>query len=291
MKTSPQCLPCFHRQAEYAAGLTTSDQRLRAAILDQVAEFLTDLDMNESPPVNAIGLYGIIARLSGNRDPFATLKQQSNNLALRLRPQVEALIHQSDDPLYRAILFAIAGNIIDYGSQQHFDLDDTLRQCLQRRPLINDYESLRHELTRARTILYLADNCGEIVFDGLLIDQLPGEVTLAVKAGAIINDATLRDAEECGLHQKCRVISNGTVCPGTPQGLCSNEFEELFARADVVISKGQGNFETLSEARRPVFHLLTVKCQVVANHAAEISSHPGLIPTGATVLMRVGRSG
>jgi len=288
MKTSPECLPCFLRQADYAGSLATSDPKLRAAILDQVKEYLEGLDMEKSPPQNAIGLYQIISRISGNPDPFAPLKRQSNDLALRLRPQVEALILQGGDPMFRAILFAIAGNIIDYGSQQDFDLDKALRQCLENHLVINDYEALCHDLRQARTVLYLADNCGEIVFDDMLIDQLPAIITMAVKGGPIINDAAMNDAMFCGLGQKYRIVTNGTTCPGTPLGQCGKEFEKLFAEADVVISKGQGNFETLSEVKRPIFHLLTVKCSVVANHAAEAKKYPGLIPSGAAILMRLG---
>jgi uncharacterized protein with ATP-grasp and redox domains len=288
MKTNQDCLPCFFRQAKYASNLATSDKKLQTAIIDQVSNYLSGLDMEESPPVNAIGLYKIISEISGNPDPFAALKQQSNNVALGLRPQIEALIHQGDDPLRTAILFAIAGNIIDYGSQQHFDLDKTLSQCLANQPLIDDYAAFHHELSHAKTVLYLADNCGEIVFDGLLIDQLSTTVTMAVKSGPIINDATMHDATHCGLGRRCRIISNGTTCPGTPLGQCDQEFEELFKEADVVVSKGQGNFETLSEAKRPIFHLLTVKCPVVANHAAKAKKYPDQIPIGAALLMRLG---
>jgi len=288
MKTSPECLPCFLRQAKYAGSLATRDPRLQAAILDQVQGYLTDLDMSESPPVNSIGLYRIISQLSGNPDPFAALKRQSNDAALRLRSQVENLINQGDDPLFRAILFAIAGNIIDYGSQQDFDLEKTLDQCLKNIPIINDYDALCHDLSQAKTVLYLADNCGEIVFDDIVITQLPATTTMAVKSGPIINDATMNDAAYCGLGQQYRIISNGTACPGTPLGRCEKKFEELFREADVVISKGQGNFETLSEANRPIFHLLTVKCPVVGAHAAEAKKYPSLIPTGAALLMRLG---
>ncbi len=288
MRTNPECIPCFRRQAHYAAGLVTNDPAVRAAIDQQVEDLLAGLDLAESPPVNSIALYRLISQVSQNRDPFAGLKQQSNDLALRLRPQLEALIRQADDSLRRAILFAMAGNIIDYGSQQDFDLDKTLRHCLENQPIIDDYAELCHDLAKARTILYLADNCGEIVFDGLLIDQLPGAITMAVKDGPIINDATMADATYCGLDRKCRVLSNGAVCPGTPLTRCGKEFLELFEGADVVISKGQGNFETLSEARRKVFHLLTVKCPVVADHVAEQKKYPGRITTGAVVLMRLG---
>lgn len=290
MKTSPECLPCFLRQAKYASGLATNDPKLQMAILTAVRGYLAGLDLEESPPVNSIGLYQIISQLSGHPDPFATLKRQSNDLALRLRPQVEAIIRQGEDPLFLAILFAMAGNIIDYGSQQEFDLDQALREARNTNPIINDYQRLRHDLAQAQTVLCLADNCGELVFDGLLIDQLPPTITitLAVKGGPIINDATMIDALACGLDQKCQIIANGTTCPGTPLGRCGQEFEDLFKTADVVISKGQGNFETLSLVQRPIYHLLTVKCPVVGNHAAEVRGYPGQIPTGATLLMRLG---
>lgn len=287
MKTSPACLPCFRRQAQYALPLATSDPALHEIMGGQIEQLLTGLDMSEAPPVNSIGLYRIISQVSQNPDPFSALKQRSNDLALRLRPIVENLIHQGGDPLYRSLLFAIAGNIIDYGSQQDFDLDGALRQCLHNEPVINDYQALRRELAQARTILYLADNCGEIVFDGLVIDQLPAETTLVVKDGPIINDATAAEAVYCGLGQKCRVISNGVVCPGTPLARCGQELQDLFEAADVVISKGQGNFETLSEVKRPVYHLLTIKCPVVASHAAEVTKSSGPIPVGAAVLMRL----
>jgi hypothetical protein len=289
MQTHPCCLPCFHRQAAYAAQLAQPEPTAQAAILEQAAILLAGIDHTASPPANAIALYQLIARLSGNPDPFAGIKRQSNDLALNLRPRFAGIIKQGEEPLRQAILLAMAGNIIDYGAQQHFDLDAALANALQQRPFIDDYALLQADLRRAKQILYLADNCGELVFDGLVIDQLPpGAVTMAVKEGPIINDATMDDARYCGLEQKCRVISNGTVCPGTPLRQCSPEFRELFARADVVISKGQGNFETLSEEGRPVYHLLTVKCQVVADHAAEVSSRPGPIAIGSALLLRLG---
>lgn len=290
MKTRQACLPCFRRQVQYASQLATDNRGLAAEIIAQTETYLAGLNMEESPPVNAIGLYGAICRISKNPDPFFSLKQQSNTLAMELRPQVEALIRQGDDPLFRAILFAIAGNIIDYGSQQNFDLDATLDNCLKNKPVINDYDKLLDSLSHAESILYLADNCGEIVFDGLLADQLPGTVTMVVKDGPIINDATETDAIWCGIDQRYRVITNGAICPGTPLKRCSKELQTRFWESDVVISKGQGNFETLSEEKRSVYHLLTVKCPVVADHIVEVSGHPDPIPIGAAVLLKLGEA-
>ena len=290
MKTKPPCRACFARQARHAAQLATPDPGLRQELVRQADLLLAGLDPEASPPVNSIALYQLISRLSGHPDPFARLKRQGNDLARRIAPSVRAMIAASADPLAAALRFALAGNIIDYGAQQDFDLDAAVAGCLKRQPAIDHYPLLGQELARARQVLYLADNCGEIVFDGLLIEQLPAaiEVILAVKGGPIINDATRADAISCGLDRRCRVIDNGTQCPGTPLDRCPPEFVRLFYEAEVVISKGQGNFETLSEgAGRTVYHLLTVKCPVVGEHVREVSGQRGEIGLGATVILRL----
>lgn len=286
MKTHALCRDCFRRQAEKVIELTSADLGLRAAAEQVIAA----MDPELTPPENAVFLYGRLAKLSGNADPFAELKKRSNDLALGLLPRLRRMVAAADDPLAMAVHFALAGNIIDYGAQQDFDLDRALAACLARPPAIDHLPRLRARLAGARRVLYLADNAGELVFDRLLIEQLPKStrVTLAVKAGAIINDATLADAEACGLCGICRVLDNGAALPGTVLDQCGREFAEEFSGAEVVISKGQGNFETLSEEGREVFHLLTVKCPVVAGCVAE-KSGGGAIPLGATVVLRLGR--
>ena len=133
--------------------------------------------------------------------------------------------------------------------------------------LTGDIQELADAADRARDILYLADNAGEIVFDRLLIEQLPpGRVTVAVKGGPVLNDATRSDAAVAGLNELAEVIDNGSDAPGTLLGDCSHSFRERFDRADLVIAKGQGNYETLSDARKDVFFLLKAKCPVIAHH-------------------------
>jgi len=266
MRTTLDCLPCLLKQALYAARLATEDEAAQNHIMRQVAELLSGLDLSLSPPENAVGIYSLIAREAECEDPFRHLKQKSNNLALSLRPELQKQIASSNDPLRTALRFAIAGNIIDYGAHHDFDAQHAIAECLRKELAINHYQDFAEDVKRAETILYLADNCGELVFDGLVIEQLEKPVTLAVKEGPIINDATVADARDCGLDQYCRVISNGTNCPGTPLTSCSSEFMEIFQEADLIISKGQGNFETLSESQAPVYFLLTVKCPVVARH-------------------------
>ncbi len=241
-----------------------------------------------SPPVNAVELYTMISEISGNDDPFFTLKKESNQLALNLVQQAKEKIDLSPDPFRAALKFAIAGNVIDYGAHHELDVHLFLEEFLAKDPVIDDYKLLKQELTQAHTILYLVDNCGEIVFDCLVCEKLAEKkIIVAVKERPIINDATIADAFTSGIDRFSKVISNGTGCPGTPLENCSAQFQEAFHNADLIISKGQGNFETLSETKAPVFFLLTVKCQVVCGHIAEKTGAPAKkFKIGDTILMR-----
>ena len=287
MKTSPECLPCFLRQAEYAAGIATNVPSLRKEIMDQAVKLIPSFDLEISPPENSVSLYRMIAEKSNNADIFADLKTKSNHAALEMLPAMEDNIRYAKDPLDTAIRLAIAGNIIDYGSQQEFDVDNSINRCLSDPLVLNDLNVFKEDLQQTGKILYLADNCGELVFDRLLIEFLDRPVTLAVKEHPIINDALLADAQSCGLEPNCRIISNGTGCPGTPLENCNREFIKEFESADLIISKGQGNFETLSEIPAPAYFMLMVKCPVVAAHLGEISGdRDSKIGPGDLVLMK-----
>ncbi len=269
MRTTLDCLPCLLKQALYAARLATEDQSVQKEIMGKVAQLLSELDLALSPPENAVGIYSLIAREAGCEDPFRQLKKKSNDLALSLRTELQQQVSCSEEPLLTALRFAIAGNIIDYGANHEFDVPHAIASCLKKALAIDHFREFAEDVKRAETILYLADNCGELVFDGIVIEQLGKPVTLAVKEGPVINDATVADARACGMDKYCRVISNGTNCPGTPLKSCSSEFREIFQKADLIISKGQGNFETLSESKAPLYFLLTVKCPVVARHISD----------------------
>lgn len=278
MRTELDCLVCFQQQALATARRSGSDEAMQVGVLAAIGRLLPELDRGLSPPENAVAVYGKIAELTGVRDPFAGVKATSNRFALGLRDEIRDRISAAADPLDAAVRYAIAGNIIDYGAQQTFAALQVLETCLEQPLVLNAYEKFRIAVTGAKNILYLADNCGELVFDGLLIEQLQRLgclVTLAVRGEAILNDATLADVKACGLDTLCPVISNGTGCPGTPLTRCGAELRQAYARADVVLSKGQGNFETLDATVVPVFFLLTVKCPVVARR---ITAEQGLAP-------------
>lgn len=294
MRTTLDCLPCLLKQALYTARLSSDDAQVHQRIMRRAAELISGFDLAISPPENAVALYGLIAEISGCPDPFASLKKEGNQLALGLSGNIREEINRAADPLMTAIRFAIAGNIIDYGAHHQFEATETIVACQSRDFAINDYKELQKDLTRLAesngSLLYLADNCGELVFDGLLLELLAGrgiEIFLAVKERPIINDALVEDAMACGLDQYCTILANGTGCPGTPFSDCSLEFQEIFSNAGLIISKGQGNFETLSESRAPIYFLLTVKCPVAGRHIAECANLSGPLPgNGEMALMK-----
>lgn len=293
MQTDLECLACFMRQALATARLCTSDNTVQRQVVTETMKLLPQLDCTLSPPENAVAVYGLIASLTRNADPYFQLKAESNELALSQQQEVRRQINVADDPLELAVRYSIAGNIIDYGTGHSVDVHRALKASIQEELSVNDFDLFARELreTSGKTILFLADNCGEIVFDGLLAEQLQQlghEVTLVVREREIVNDATVKTIEETGLNGLCRVIANGCGCPGTPLHSCSEELRAAYDQADIIVSKGQGNFETLSEAEGNITFLLRVKCPVVARHICEL--YPlgagSLAGSGEPVLMK-----
>lgn len=266
---------------------------MKSRVLKRVGELLDDLDMTASPPENAVVMYALIADLTGIRDPYRKLRRQSNQFALNLLEEVSTNIRKSHNTLRAALHYSAAANIIDYGTDHEFDAREVLSACRQKDFAVDNTQQLMAELEKRKTcrVLYLADNSGELVFDGLLVKELQKrgcEVTIAVREKEILNDATMQDAVSCGIDKICPVITNGTGCPGTPFDTCSKEFRNLFRRADCIISKGQGNFETLTEVEAPVYFLLTVKCPVVGRHIEKMNKNHDktTIEYGDMVLMK-----
>lgn len=271
MKTYAKCLPCFVRQAAEGAALVTDDEALQEAILRAAFKTLSEMDMTPCPPVMGQTIHRLIRDLSGVDDPYAAVKEEFNQRALALAPQLRQRIQAASNPLETAVRFAIAGNVIDFGvSDSHLahDIENLLEEALHA-PL--DTTALQHlapNLDQARHILFLADNTGEIVFDGLLLEQLPcDKVTLAVRGGSIINDATLDDARSLGLTDLVHTIDNGSDAPGTLLDDCHEEFRRAYDQADLIIAKGQGNYESLHDADKHIFFLFKAKCEVTANIA------------------------
>jgi len=267
MKTYRDCVPCMSRQALHSVHMAVDDEAVRGQVMREVERAFRDMDMRQSPPVMGQRIHRIIRQATGNRDPYREVKDRFNRLALELYPALKARVKGSAGPTEAAVRLAIAGNIIDSGANSGLD-EGHVRAAVESafaEPLVGDAEEFAEAVSTAEKILYLADNAGEIVFDRLLIEILPLEkVTVAVRGAPVINDATLEDAEKAGLLDLVEVIENGSDAPGTILDDCNDEFRKRFREADLIIAKGQGNYETLSEVDKEIFFLLKVKCPVIA---------------------------
>ncbi|MBN2455520.1 MAG: DUF89 family protein [Sedimentisphaerales bacterium] len=268
MKIFLDCIPCFVRQALDSARLATDDEQIHEKVMREVLRLAVDLDMSQSPPAIGQQIHRLIRKLVGQNDPYHQIKERFNNLALKLYPELEECVRESEDSFATAVRLAIAGNIIDFGvktSLAESDVEKTIEQSLNGLLDDNTIQEFKDAVTKAEKILYLADNAGEIVFDRLLIAQLPLEkVTVVVKAEPVINDATMEDAKTAGLTNIVEVIDNGSDGPGTILETCSQTFRARFENADLIIAKGQGNYETLSNIDKNIFFILKAKCPVIA---------------------------
>ena len=255
-------------QALQAVRMVTDDEAVHEQVLRQVLKAASEMDLRQSPPVMGQTIHRLIRRATGNTDPYREHKIRWNRFAAGLLPELRRQVETSSDPFQTAVRLAIAGNIIDFAANSGID-EQGVRNSIEHAlisPLRKDViEALHAELMRAQRVLYLADNAGEIVFDRLLIEQLPVEkITLAVKGAPVINDATIEDAAETGMIGFVNVISNGSDAPGTILGQCSTEFRETFESSDVVVAKGQANYETLNDSTQNIFFVLKAKCPVIA---------------------------
>ena len=262
------CIPCFVRQALDAARLATDDERIHEQVVRNVLRLAVDLDMSQRPPSIGQQIHRLIRNLVGQDDPYRKVKDRFNNLALRLYPELRKQILSSNNRLETAVRLAIAGNIIDFGVNASVNEPDIYKAISE--SLTSDFDSgqlqsFQDAIEQTGEILYLADNAGEIVFDRLLIERLPYEkVTLVVKGLPVINDATMEDAIVSGLPRIVEVIDNGSDAPGTILESCSHNFRKRFEAADLLIAKGQGNYETLSDVDKNIFFILKAKCPVIA---------------------------
>jgi uncharacterized protein with ATP-grasp and redox domains len=211
-------------------------------------------------------MYRLIKKAIHKNDPFKKEKILYNNLLLNLEKEIRAVINKSENPIQTALQYALAGNIIDFGPPKSFDLFEALTAGLSKKPAIDHSALLFEELRKASTVLYLGDNAGEIVLDKLFIETIVHPNLYFVTRGAnIINDVTLEDAVNVGLTKITNVISNGYDAPSTLVNRCSPEFRKIFDKADLIISKGQGNLEALINTNsKKIFFLLLVKCNVIA---------------------------
>ncbi|MBF0566373.1 MAG: DUF89 family protein [Nitrospirae bacterium] len=266
MKADLECFPCFLRQTVMALSYTNLEEREKIEIVRAVMDDVRDADLNEPPAYATSFIYRTISKLSG-LDPYAGIKKKCNSDALTLYPLLRKRVLDCPDPLWAASRLAMAGNIIDFGIFKSVDVESAIERAMRPSIEVDDYRSFASDVGGSKEILYLLDNAGEIVLDRLLIEvltEMGKTITAVVKGSPVINDATMEDAEQAGIGTICRVIDNGTDAVGTILKFCGPPFLDEYLRHDLIVSKGQGNYETLAGKDKNIYFLFQAKCDVVS---------------------------
>jgi hypothetical protein len=271
MKVHYECASCFLRQAREALDLATEDIDLKMKISKQINQILCN-EFKEGAVANEIGtkIHRTIKKQTGNQDPYHDQREKSDQIALKLLPQVTKILEKNGN-LESYLKASIAGNLLDFAALGlNLDFEDMIIPTLEKDLSIKDSYELEQQLKKAKNVLYLADNVGEIVFDKLLIQKLLEygvEVTVALKEEPILNDACMKDALDVGLDELAHLTTIGTDSVGIIYDDLSEEFKQKFKDADLIIAKGLGNYEGLDEMQlgnKPIFCLLNAKCEPIA---------------------------
>jgi uncharacterized protein with ATP-grasp and redox domains len=263
----PKCLFCFSRAFEKLLEQHVDDTDEKYRLTQQFFGFLSTINIQQPTPVIAREIHAMIREYLGNSDPYQQQKIQSNVQARKLVNGLKTKIYKSDEPMKLALRYALAGNIIDYGPGHDFDIMETIRHLENADFAVDHSDELADKIKNAGKILYLGDNAGEIVFDKLFIETMQHpDVTFVTRGSPVINDVTLKEAEEVGMQEVAKVIDNGYDAPSTVIENSRETFKKAYEDADLIIAKGQGNFEGLMhQDDNRLWFLLMVKCQVIGN--------------------------
>jgi len=265
MKATRECYPCLANLVRQAAELATDDYRLRVEAIDQGLKLLGRKFSTDNTSIAvATLLHRVVREVTRNADPYSRMKEAEVGLAKSLRRGWHI---NHDRSLRNRIILAVRGNNIDFFKDLK-QIKEGLRTPVEF--AIDDIPKLERKLEKAENILYLADNAGEVFFDLPLVEGLEdfASLTYVVKDAPVQNDITFDDLERFGLAEKLsRVITTGTDTPGVDMAMASQEFKAEFEAADLVLAKGMGYWETLSELppQDKVFYLLKAKCKPVAD--------------------------
>ena len=273
MRSQPDCLHCSIKQslsAARSAGVLDAERQLK--VVRAAVSAMEGFSLCSTPAHNSTLALWAAHQEMGVDDPFASQKKRYNELALQMYPRLKELVAQAGDVLEAAVKVAVAGNVVDLGildqiSGQDVDIEGAITDVFGLGLAVDDLLLFREELRRAEQVLYLGDNAGEIVFDRVLVEEIVRagcKVVFSVKSRPILNDATLDDARSVGMDRIARVIETDSGEIGVPLQGCGDRFRSEFAAADLIISKGQGNFESLDDVPGPIFFMLKAKCEVTA---------------------------
>ncbi len=277
MKIHLDCIPCLQKQVLQAARLATEDSTIQKQILQEAMKTILNSDWETRTILLAYETQAIVSRLTGKDDPYTEVKKKYNRIVLNLYPELEEKVKNANDPLLMACKLAIAGNIIDFGALKPFNVNKAINKAVNSLLTVNHVKQLHLQLTTANSLIYIADNTGEIVFDKLLLETIlqsynVKRIIFVVKEEPILNDAMRIDAEEVGISQIPQVelyeVGRDRRDP---------KFLSFLKQADVVISKGQANFEDLHDIDF-IYFLLILKCEVIAKETG--------LPEGSTLLSK-----
>lgn len=268
------CKYCLLKSTEKLIKKLDIDDSRKDEIASKLFKHVALETDNKITPEIARGIHNIINKENNDIDLFLEEKKVSNELALSKYDYFQSLIDKSDNPLNTALRLAIAGNIMDFAAvPEFFDnsdeyFNDTINKVLNSDFAIDYSKQLFEEIEKAGTILYLGDNAGEIVLDKLFLKTINHpNIYFAVRGKAVINDATIEDAENINIAEHAKLITNGYDAPSTIIDKCSKEFHDIYEKADLIISKGQGNLEGLLNTNdNRIFFLLMIKCSVIGDH-------------------------
>jgi len=272
MSIQPGCIPCIVKQAHnFAKMVGISDSEIHKQILYDTMNKLLEHKNIKTAPHFSIILQSIIGKYINVTKAYHEIKQKNLKIAMKYINYLTHMIEGSHDKLEMAVRASIAGNTIDLALNPNFDIEREINEITSSNINLDSLPKFKDDFQKAEKILFIGDNYEEALFDKLLIKQLlPKEVVFVVRSNEILNDITMEDAKRLEIDKLCRLIESGNVIAGVDLDECNNEFLELYNIADLVIAKGQGNYETLFNARRPIYFMFKVKCDVIA----EICGHP-----------------
>ncbi|MFR7589970.1 MAG: damage-control phosphatase ARMT1 family protein [Longibaculum sp.] len=271
MKIRDKCLPCLVNQVVKVAHMTNAQNK--EELYHRVFDYLKTLDFELTNPEIIGQTFRLVKQHIQNDDPYKDIRDYYNDLFFKHLETFRQSIEASDDAFEMAIRYAIIGNIIDFSPMHNHDMNDIMKyfENIQNMTLaIHHVNELKEDLKNAKTLLYLGDNCGEICLDYLLIEKIKQmypnlRIYFATRGAAVVNDSILEDAYTIGMDQYATLIDNGDDSLGTILHRTSDEFRKIYQQADVVIAKGQANYESLSEEKENIYYLLMVKCDVIAD--------------------------
>ncbi len=267
MRLHLECIPCYIRQALEAAQMVTDDIGILEKILRESLIAASKFDMGGNGLLTQAMIQKSIKNIIPAGNPYKKVKKEFNIICLELVDEFKKMIEDFGDPFEGSLRMALAGNIIDFGPRADLSREiiiDTIKESLSQDIDTEKITQLKENIHNAKKILYIGDNAGEIVLDRIFIENLPTEkIIYAVRGGPALNDVTMEDAVITGMTDIVNVIDTGLDMPAAILDLCSKEFIKEYDRSDLIISKGQGNYEALSDERKNIFFLLKIKCPVI----------------------------